>query len=206
MKETIDELTEFGEWCDTNLKHVTPHDSIGLEPFGDLVNLSFIKMSEVNGEKSDYTSFVCGMAAGMKMMELPPNEELIKSGTIEVTGKHPEGSQITAHNMAFRFPIISGDQPTSEKPVQMNYWTRYIFDCGSHQISTTPKSILININQDLGAGTIDDLKLKYTEIAQAHAQTFAKKHNLTLGTPKRYRKPHFTIPDTAISEMLEKGE
>ena len=148
MEETIDKLTEFGEWCDNNLKHVTPHDSIGLEPFGDLADLSYIKMSEINGEKSDYTSFVCGMAAGMKMMELPPNEELIKAGTIEIVGKHPEGSQITAHNMAFRFPIISGDQPTSEKPVQMNNWIGYIFECGSHRISTTPKSILVDINQD----------------------------------------------------------
>lgn len=139
------------------------------------------------------------------MMELPPNNEELnktedKSGTIEIIGECPEGNEIinkstrfTAHNMSYKFPILSGIQPKSTHSFNMKNWTGYKFINDDYMVVSTPKSILIDVNQTLGAGSIGDLNLKYTEIAQAHANNFAKQHDLTLGTPQRHRKPHFTF-------------
>lgn len=111
-----------------------------------------------------------------------------------------------AHSMTFKFPIMSGAQPKSKNAFRMNNWTGYTFHGRNHEIRSTTKSIIIDINQDLGAGTIDDLMLKYSEVAQGHLVEFAKQHKLTLGTPKRYRKQHFLIPDTSLGKILsERG-
>ena len=138
------------------------------------------------------------MAETINDEELDKTEN--KSGTIEIIGECPEENEIinkstrfTAHNMSYKFPILSGIQPKSKYPFNMKNWTGYKFIHDDYVVVSTPKSILIDVNQTLGAGSIDDLNLKYAEIAQAHAQNFAKQHDLTLDTPRRGRKPHFTF-------------
>ena len=86
----------------------------------------------------------------------------------------------------------------------MRNWTGYIFNYNNHQITTTTKSIIVEVIQDIGAESIKELSLKYAEIAQIHANNFAKEHNITMGVPQIFHKPHFTITDTGIGQMLVK--
>ena len=119
------------------------------------------------------------------------------AGNIEIIATDQEINTVdkstlfTTHNMRFKFPIVTGTQPKSKHPFQMNNWTGYKFINDDHTVVSTTKSIVIDINQDIGAGTIGDLILKYTEIAQTHANNFAQKHNLTLGEPQLYGNPHY---------------
>ena len=112
----------------------------------------------------------------------------------------------TVHCMTFKFPIVTGVQPKSKNKFHMKNWTGYTFHGKNYEIRSTTKSIIIDINQELGSGTIDDLILMYSDIAQGHLVEFTKQHKITLGTPVRYRKQHFTIPDTSIGKILsERG-
>lgn len=116
-------------------------------------------------------------------------------------------TDFSVHNMSFSFPILEGNQPTSSKGQQMNNWTAYIFNFPNHTIRTTTKSIIIFINEDLGAGSIDDLNLKYSQLAQSHAYKFAEKHHIVLGSISKYRQGHFTIEDNALAQIItERGE
>jgi DNA-binding Lrp family transcriptional regulator len=116
-------------------------------------------------------------------------------------------ADFTAHAMSFKYPIISGVQPKSKHSYKMRNWLGYVFTFNDHVIRTTPKSIIIDINVDLGAGSINDLNIKYMDVAQPYILNFAKQHKLNLGTPQQYRKPHYTIEDTAIGQILtERGE
>lgn len=113
----------------------------------------------------------------------------------------------TAHAMSFKYPLVSGIQPQSKHSYKMKNWLGYVFTFKDHVIRTTPKSIIIDINVDLGAGSINDLNIKYMDVAQPYISNFAKQHRLDLGTPQQYRKPHYTIEDTAIGQILtERGE
>lgn len=116
-------------------------------------------------------------------------------------------TDFTAHVMTFKFPILNGVQPKSKKSYKMKNWVGYVFKFNDHVIRTTPVSILIDINLDLGAGSINDLILKYMDVAQPYTQNFAQQHKLDLGAPMECRSPHYTIEDTAISQILtERGE
>ena len=124
---------------------------------------------------------------------------------------HNEGrnraTDFTAHAMSFKYPVVSGVQPKSKHSYKMNNWLGYVFTFKDHVIRTTPKSLIIDINLDLGAGSINDLNIKYMYVAQPYILNFAKQHKLDLGTPQQYRKPHYTIEDTAIGQILtERGE
>ena len=135
--------------------------------------------------------------------DLPPslNETLIHNE------ERHAATDFTAHAMSFKYPVISGVQPKSKHSYKMNNWLGYVFTFNDHVIRTTPKSIIIDINLDLGAGSINDLNIKYMDVAQPYILNFAKEHKLDLGTPQQYRKPHYTIEDTAISHILtERGE
>ena len=132
---------------------------------------------------------------------------------IEIIGDCQEENEIVnksinfiTHKMSFKYPIMSGTQPKSQNPIRMKNWNEYIFNYDNHQITTTTKSIIVEVIQDLGAGTVKELSIKYAEIAQVHANNFAKEHNLTLGVPQTFHKPHFTITDTAIGQILLKRE
>jgi hypothetical protein len=116
-------------------------------------------------------------------------------------------ADFTAHAMSFKYPVISGVQPQSKHSYKMNNWLGYVFAFKDYVIRTTPKSLIIDINLDLGAGSINDLNIKYMDVAQPYILNFAKQHKLDLGTPQQYRKPHYTIEDTAIGQILsERGE
>ena len=120
--------------------------------------------------------------------------------------RQQSAQSFTAHCMTFKFPIVTGIQPKSKNKFHMNNWTGYTFHGKNYEIRSTTKSIIIDINQELGSGTIDDLTLIYSDIARGHLVEFTKQHKITLGTPQRYRKQHFTIPDTAIGKILsERG-
>ena len=120
--------------------------------------------------------------------------------------KSPD-ADFTVHNMSFSFPILEGKQPTSSKGQKMNNWTSYIFKFPNYTIRSTTKSIIIFINEDLGAGSIDDLNLKYSQLAQSHAYKFAEKHHIVLGSISKYRQGHFTIEDNALAQIVsERGE
>ena len=118
-------------------------------------------------------------------------------GNIEIIGTDQKINTVdkstlfTTHNMRFKFAIVNGEQPKSKYPFHMKNWTGYKFINDGYTVVSTTKSIIIYINQDLGAGTIDDLNLKYTEVAQAHANNFARQHNLTLGKLQRHGIPHY---------------
>ena len=121
------------------------------------------------------------------------------TGNIDITRTNQENgtvnksTQFTAHNMCFTFLLLKGKQPISTQPFNVQSWTGYRFIHNNHMITSTPSAIIITINEDLGAGTIDDLNLKYTEAAQEHAHNFAEQHDLMLGDILQCAKPHFTI-------------
>ena len=121
--------------------------------------------------------------------------------------KKPPTTDFTVHNMSFSFPILEGNQPKSSQGQKMNNWTSYIFKFPNHTIRTTTKSVIIFINEDLGAGSIDDLNLKYSQLAQSHAYKFAEKYHIVLGSISKYRQGHFTIEDNALAQIIsERGE
>ena len=130
-------------------------------------------------------------------LDTPSDQSLIHDDN-----RQQSAQSFNAHCMTYSFPIVTGSQPKSKNPYHMKNWTGYIFYGNNYKIRSTPRSIIIDINQDLGAGTIDDLIIMYTEMAKGHLVEFTKQHKITLGTPKRYRKPHFLIPDTAIGKAL----
>jgi hypothetical protein len=120
----------------------------------------------------------------------------------------PLVTPFTAHCMSFKFPILEGTQPRSSKAFKMTNWTGYVFDDHpDYVIRTTPKNIIVDVRQDLGADSIDDLNLKYSQLAQSYAYKFAEKHQLILGGIAHYREAHFTIEDTALGQIVsERGE
>ncbi len=113
----------------------------------------------------------------------------------------------TAHSMSFKFPILEGCQPKSPKGYQTKSWIGYVFRLPDHTIRSTPSNIIVDINQDMGAGSIDDLILKYSQLAQSYAYNFAEKQHLTLGGISRYRAGHFTMEDCALAQLIsERGQ
>jgi hypothetical protein len=121
--------------------------------------------------------------------------------------KKPPATDFTVHAMSFIFPILEGTPPKSAQRYKMNHWEGSIFTFANHKIRVTTKSIIIDINEDLGAGSIDDLNLKYSQLAQSHAYKFAEKHHIVLGGISKYRQGHFTIEDNALAQIIsERGE
>lgn len=119
----------------------------------------------------------------------------------------PPNTLFTAHNISFKFPILDGKQPKSPKAQEMTNWNSYIFKFPNHTIRATTKHIIIFVNQDLGAASINDLILKYSQIAQSHAYKFAQKHHIVLGGISKYREPHFTLEDNPLAQIIaERGE
>ena len=116
-------------------------------------------------------------------------------------------TEFTAHAVAYKYPIISGNQPQSPAKHIMKNWSFYDFTFKNHVIRSTPKSIIIFLNLELSSGSVTDINLKYMDVAQPYIADFAKQYNLCLGTPTLYRDPHYTIEDTAISQLItEQGE
>lgn len=120
-------------------------------------------------------------------------------GNIEITGKDKENytvdksTQFTTHNMRFKFAIINGEQPKSKYPFNMKNWTGYKFINGDYTVVSTPISLIVDVNKIIDAGSINDLCLKYDELAQTHANNFAQQHDITIGKLQRHGNPHYTI-------------
>ena len=114
---------------------------------------------------------------------------------------------ITAHSMSFKFPILAGSQPKSSKAFKTKSWTGYVFNFPDYTIRSTPTSIIIDVNVDLGADSINNLILKYTQIAESKTYKFAEKHHVALGGISKNREGHFTIEDNALAQIVtERGE
>ena len=144
---------------------------------------------------------------GSKLYKLSKNSPTQMGESLIHNEERHHAADFTAHAMSFKYPVINGVQPKSKQSYKMNNWHGYVFTFKDHVIRTTPKSLIIDINIDLGAGSINDLNIKYMDLAQPYILSFAKQHKLDLGTPKQYRKPHYTIEDTAIGQILsERGE
>ena len=120
-------------------------------------------------------------------------------GNIEIIGADQENYTVdkstlfTTHNMRFKFAILNGEQPKSTHPFNMKNWTGYRFISDDYYITSTPKSIVIDVNKTTDAGSIKDLYLKYAELAQAYANNFAQKHDIIIGKLQRHGNPHYTI-------------
>jgi len=72
---TEDTLKEFMERCDKNIIVHDQHKRLDLETFDKLTMRAYAKLKHLTNENSDYTSFACGIGAGMRMTTLPKNEE-----------------------------------------------------------------------------------------------------------------------------------
>lgn len=135
--------------------------------------------------------------------------ELTQKGTKNLIhhDSAPVHTPFTAHSMSFKFPILSGIQPKSPQGYKMTNWMGYVFDYPNHSIRSTPKNIIVDVNLDLGADSVDNLNLKYSQYAQKFAVEFAERYKLTIGAVQRYREPHFTIEDSALGQLVaERGE
>lgn len=74
MTDSEDILKKFMKWCDKNIIVYDQHKRIDLETFDKLTMRAYAELTHLTNKNSDYTSFVCGIAAGMRMMTLPENE------------------------------------------------------------------------------------------------------------------------------------
>lgn len=114
----------------------------------------------------------------------------------------PTHSVIQAHAMTFSFPILEGPQPKSAQAFKMNNWTGYVFENINHVIRTTPRSVIIDVNLDLGSDSIDNLNIKYYELAQKYAVEFAEKHKIRIGGGKRSRNPDYATMNIPVVQCV----
>ena len=70
MDENIDMIESFKDWCDENLLSAVGYRRTNLKDFNDSVEKSYTQMQSMN-KTHDRMSYMCGIAAGMKMMLLP---------------------------------------------------------------------------------------------------------------------------------------
>lgn len=73
MDKNIDMIESFEDWCDENLLSAVGYRRTSLQKFNEIVEKSYTQMQSMN-ETHDRMSYMCGIAAGMKMMLLPENE------------------------------------------------------------------------------------------------------------------------------------
>lgn len=74
MDENIDMIESFKDWCDKNLLSAIVYRRTSLQNFNELVEKSYTHMQSIN-KTYDKMSYMCGIAAGMKMMLLPENDD-----------------------------------------------------------------------------------------------------------------------------------
>ena len=74
MDKNIDMIESFKDWCDENLLSAVGYRRTSLQNFNEIVEKSYTHMQSIN-KTSDKMSYMCGIAAGMKMMLLPPNKD-----------------------------------------------------------------------------------------------------------------------------------
>lgn len=72
MDENIDMIESFKKWCDENIVSVVGYKRTSLQKFNEIVEKSYTQMQSMN-KSHDRMSYMCGIAAGIKMMLLPEN-------------------------------------------------------------------------------------------------------------------------------------
>ena len=117
--------------------------------------------------------------------------------------KPVQNAPFSAHATCWRFPFIRGVQPKSAFPQKLKHCMFYRFYEECATIISTPKSLLIHVKVDLGADGIDNLNVKYLEVAQSIAHKYAKRFNLALGTPTKSGKTHYALKGMRISELIK---
>lgn len=140
------------------------------------------------------------------MMFLIHNEE---RNAPTSSGAHTMTAQgvFAAHAMSFICDIIEGEQPKNHHGYKPKNWTGYLFEDINHKIRTTRKSIIIDVNLDLGADTIDNLNLKYHTFAQKFAVEFAERHNIVIGQLRKNRNPHYEVGKIPFIKFIaDRGE
>lgn len=130
-----------------------------------------------------------------KPEELPASEQMQKPRLPQ----YP----FSSHSNTLIFPVLEGTIPTSGKPYKMNNWIGHTFDSvdGSHTIKTTTKSIIVEINIELGNMSVANLIMRYTELGKTFAGKFAERFNLKLGLPEWMRDAHNTLKDNALGRL-----
>ena len=73
MDENIDMIESFKKWCDENIVSAVGYERVSLQQFDEIVERSYAQMQSTN-KSHDRMSYMCGIAAGIKMMLLPDNE------------------------------------------------------------------------------------------------------------------------------------
>jgi hypothetical protein len=113
----------------------------------------------------------------------------------------------TSHAMSFKFEILEGKQPKSPRAYKMKNWLGYVFEYTNHVVRTTPSNIIIDVNLDLGADTVDNLILKYSQFAQKYGLDFAERHRITVGQCQTYRSGHYNKENIPFIQLIaERGE
>ena len=74
MDENIDMIESFKKWCDENIVSAVGYERTSLQHFNEMVEKSYTQMQLMNNTH-DRMSYMCGIAAGIKMMLLPENED-----------------------------------------------------------------------------------------------------------------------------------
>ena len=74
MKQPIEIVNLFKDWCDENIKSAVGLRRTNLELFNETINDSYSELKRITEDNCDHTSFACGVAVGIKMMTLPENE------------------------------------------------------------------------------------------------------------------------------------
>ncbi len=112
--------------------------------------------------------------------------------------KKPEPVKFTKHHCSFKAEIISGQIPKGDKTYSPRNWEGQIFEGGNFVIRVIPNKAsrgmaVIDVNIDLGADTYNNLHGKYLSYATKYLGEWAEKHNIRIGHPAEYRKPHVPI-------------
>ncbi len=134
------------------------------------------------------------------------NEER-QRGTSQDAHTMTTHTPFTTHAMAFKFPILEGEQPKSPKAYRMNNWTGYTFDYTNHTVRSTPSNIIVDVNLTLIADSVDNLVLKYSQLAQKYAVEFAERHKIVIGACQKYKNPHYETKSIPFIQLIaERGE
>jgi hypothetical protein len=111
------------------------------------------------------------------------------------------------HGCTFKAGILSGTRPKGDRTYHPKNWTGEVFYLVTHTIRLTSKHAVVEVHEDLGAGSENDLLLKYHSLAETYLGQFSERHKLRLGAVKLYREPHRPIPGSKeLAEAILREE
>ena len=115
------------------------------------------------------------------------------------------GTFLGLHNIGFRFNILRGFQPSNLKTRSMRNWSASQYNCRTHYVEITTKSVIIMPilrGQRWYGKDPFELQQRARDKAVEIAQKIAQKYNLELGPPELSRKPHFAI-NNAVTRLFK---